>query len=136
MLNQEFCTLLTCTLAVVSAFCWSLAAIPPPGVQAIAVQPRADLPLGFSADNRASFAHAPQELSSVNFLRPFAATLITETKKITASDGANFDQLGLTVALSGDTAVVGANQDPADPGAAYVFERNYGGAKYCWWIGS
>ena len=84
MLNQKFCMLLTCTLAVVSAFCWSLAAIPPPRVQAIAVPPRADLPLGFSADNRASFAHAPQEFSSVKFLRPFAATLITETKKITA----------------------------------------------------
>jgi hypothetical protein len=42
-------------------------------------------------------------------------------------DSAAGDEFGYAVAISGDTAVVGArNHGPAEPGAAYVFVRNGG----------
>ena len=40
-----------------------------------------------------------------------APTVIHENAKLTASDSATEDWFGLSVALSGDTAVVGAVQD-------------------------
>ena len=57
---------------------------------------------------------------------------ITQIKQLTASDGAANDQFGISVAVDGDTIVVGAWQDDvganADQGSAYVFSRNQGGA--------
>ena len=53
-----------------------------------------------------------------------------EVKKLTASDAQAGDQLGIGVAVNGDTAVVGAWQEDAggsDAGAAYVFQRDQGG---------
>ena len=53
-------------------------------------------------------------------------------KKLTASDGAMGDDLGSSVAIWGDTIVVGAPEadvaSNGDQGAAYVFVRNQGGA--------
>ena len=53
-----------------------------------------------------------------------------EVKKLTASDAQPGDAFGMTVAISGDTAVVGATRFEAGtyPGAAYVFQRDQGGA--------
>ncbi|MDQ3013064.1 MAG: FG-GAP repeat protein, partial [Acidobacteriota bacterium] len=51
-----------------------------------------------------------------------------EVKKLTASDGAANDGFGYSVALSGDTALIGAYGDNSQNGAAYVFKRNQGGA--------
>ena len=55
----------------------------------------------------------------------------TETAKLTASDGAGNDRLGQSVAVSGDTVVVGAYFDNvgtnADQGSAYVFVKPGGG---------
>ena len=54
-----------------------------------------------------------------------------EVKKLTASDGQAFDQFGGSVAISGDTAVVGATGNDAKgflAGAAYVFRPDQGGA--------
>jgi hypothetical protein len=54
-----------------------------------------------------------------------------QTAKLAASDAAHYDYFGQSVAVSGDTVVVGANgEDGAglDRGAAYVFARNQGGA--------
>ena len=54
-----------------------------------------------------------------------------EVKKITASDAQAEDRFGVSVAVSGDTAVVGAWLEDAggtDAGAAYVFHRDQGGA--------
>jgi hypothetical protein len=51
--------------------------------------------------------------------------------KIMASDGAAQDTFGRAVAIDGNTIVVGANGEPSlssTPGAAYVFQRNAGGA--------
>lgn len=53
------------------------------------------------------------------------------TKKIGASDGRGGDAFGSSVAIDGDTVVVGArfDQDPTGyVGSAYVFMRDHGGA--------
>ena len=53
--------------------------------------------------------------------------LVVFFQKLTAGDGANGDQLGSSVALDGETAVVGAERDndkANDAGAAYVFVRS------------
>ncbi len=56
-----------------------------------------------------------------------------ETVKLTASDGVTWDFFGRAVALSGDTALIGADGDgtdfiASDHGSAYLFERDQGGA--------
>ncbi|MDD4308201.1 MAG: FG-GAP repeat protein, partial [Thermoplasmata archaeon] len=56
--------------------------------------------------------------------------LTTPVKKLTASDGAPNDLFGASVAVSGDTIVVGAYGDDGGRGSAYVFTRNNGGADY------
>src|SRR5262252_249356 len=54
-----------------------------------------------------------------------------EVKKLTASDGAQADIFGVSVAIYGDTAIVGARADTIgsnfQQGSAYIFERNQGG---------
>jgi hypothetical protein len=54
-----------------------------------------------------------------------------EVKKLTASDGATFDNFGGSVAIYADTAIVGAQRDDmgsnVDQGSAYIFKRNQGG---------
>ena len=56
--------------------------------------------------------------------------LFVNEEKLTASDGAPFDEFGNSVAFSGSTIVVGApdtvDGNP-DPGSAYVFNRQGGG---------
>ena len=50
----------------------------------------------------------------------------TETAKLTASDGASGDQLGISIAVDGDTVVVGAHKDDDKgtySGSAYVFTK-------------
>ncbi|MET0645024.1 MAG: Calx-beta domain-containing protein, partial [Pyrinomonadaceae bacterium] len=53
----------------------------------------------------------------------------TQQQKLLASDGASSDKFGTSVAIHGDTIVVGApnsdtNQSESDQGAAYVFTRS------------
>ncbi len=53
----------------------------------------------------------------------------TETAKLTASDGADDDWFGVSVALDGNTAVIGASGDDdkgIDSGSAYVFVKPSG----------
>lgn len=52
---------------------------------------------------------------------------LIEIKKLTASDGAAQDLFGFSVAISGDTAIVGGLSDDKI-GRAYVLGRNQGGA--------
>ncbi len=47
----------------------------------------------------------------------------TETAKLTASDRAQNDQFGISVAVYGKTVVVGADQDDSSRGSAYVFNK-------------
>jgi hypothetical protein len=48
----------------------------------------------------------------------------SQQAKLTASDGASGDDFGFSVALSGSTAVVGADTKNSSTGAAYVFTRS------------
>ena len=71
--------------------------------------------------------NGPNSGSAYVFLRSGGSWI--EQTKITARDGAAGDQLGVSVALSGDTALVGASHDAdngADSGSAYVFVRSGG----------
>ena len=47
---------------------------------------------------------------------------MTQTAKLTASDGQIGDEFGYSVAISGNTVVVGASNDPST-NAAYVFAK-------------
>ncbi len=54
----------------------------------------------------------------------------TNVKKITASDGTAFENFGINVSISGDQAIIGADEDKENgdnSGAAYIIER-IGGA--------
>jgi hypothetical protein len=65
--------------------------------------------------------------SAYLFGRPQSGwTNMTQTAKLTASDGTNLDYLGRSVAISGDTVVAGAqgaDYDYTYSGSAYLFER-------------
>jgi len=50
-----------------------------------------------------------------------------QVRKLIAGDPAAEDRLGVSVALSGDTVVVGADGKDSFTGAAHIFERNIGG---------
>ena len=53
-----------------------------------------------------------------------------QVAKLTASDAAAGDLFGISVAIDGDTVVVGANYENSRKGAAYVFRTSDGGATY------
>ncbi|MHA2298747.1 MAG: hypothetical protein ACXAEU_16370 [Candidatus Hodarchaeales archaeon] len=53
-----------------------------------------------------------------------SGTTWTEQDKLIASDPARWDMLGLSVAISGDTVVVGNNGDDEQTGSAYVYTRS------------
>ena len=50
----------------------------------------------------------------------------SQSAKLTASDGAGGDEFGASVAVAGNTVVVGAPGDNTDEGAAYVFTESGG----------
>ena len=53
-----------------------------------------------------------------------------EVRKITPGDGANRDEFGGSVAISGDTVIIGAHlndENETDSGSSYVYYRNEGG---------
>jgi FG-GAP repeat len=58
---------------------------------------------------------------------PLTIDPMFEQAKLTASDGAAADNLGISVAVSGDTVVVGAWLDDGGKGSAYVFVKPGGG---------
>jgi len=51
----------------------------------------------------------------------------TQAAKLTASDGAAGDMFGYSVAIDGDCALVGTDQDSEHPGSAYAFIKPSGG---------
>ncbi len=70
--------------------------------------------------------------SAYVFVKPVGGWMnMTQTAKLTASDGAFNDNFGFSVAVSGDTVVVGAFLDDiganSDQGSAYVFVKPVGG---------
>ncbi|MBA3534500.1 MAG: FG-GAP repeat protein [Ardenticatenales bacterium] len=74
-----------------------------------------------------------QQLREGEALPPQAPYLQTENlRKIFPGDGASADNFGWSMALSGDTLVIGAPGDEPsgldpDAGSVYIFERNQGG---------
>ncbi len=66
-------------------------------------------------------------------LGPDALVPATEDVELTAFDGAADDRFGIAVAVSGDTALVGAPYDNSQ-GAVYIFERDQGGADNWGWV--
>jgi hypothetical protein len=71
--------------------------------------------------------------SAYVFVRPLDGWKdMTETAKLTAADAAAGDEFGASVALHGDTVVVGAYEDAhaggSHAGSAYVFMHSEGGA--------
>jgi hypothetical protein len=66
--------------------------------------------------------------SATVFVRPPGGTIWTQQAELTATDGAELDQFGWSVAISGDTAIVGAPFDDVgatiDQGSAGVFTRS------------
>ncbi len=50
----------------------------------------------------------------------------TQQDKLTADDGVAGDWFGISVSVSGDTAIIGANGDDDWKGSAYVFTRTGG----------
>jgi len=53
-----------------------------------------------------------------------------QVQKLIASDGAEDDWFGVSVAISGDTIIVGAQGNDSNKGAAYIFNRNQSAADY------
>jgi hypothetical protein len=74
---------------------------------------------------------APGDTSAAGFAQGAAYVFVrsggvwSQQQKLLASDAASFDNFGSSVALSGETVVVGARLDDAaagfDQGSAYVF---------------
>ena len=54
---------------------------------------------------------------------PVSGNHRVETAKLVAADAAANDEFGISVAVEGDTAVIGARQDDARNGSAYVFTK-------------
>jgi len=62
-------------------------------------------------------------LSSIISFPPAYSLNLVEIIKLVASDGAVGDFFGISVSISGDTAIVGAFADDNAAGSAYVFEK-------------
>ena len=75
-------------------------------------------------------ANAGARADSTSEAQALRALLASQETQLAASDGAADDWFGYSVAISGDTAVVGAPWHDvggnADQGSAYVFVRNGG----------
>ena len=88
-------------------------------------------PSGLAGADAAPLATAPAGVRLPGAPAPIPTALAIEQARLSASDGAASDQLGWSVALYGDTALVGAPCDDAgandDQGSVYVFVRSAGG---------
>ena len=72
-------------------------------------------------------SNAPAADSGAAYIFMRRGTDWIQQAKLTANDGKPFDWFGYSVAISGDTAVIGAIRNDArgeDSGAAYIFVRN------------
>ena len=83
------------------------------------------LGIGGAADGDTALLGASGRNSATGAVYVFTrtGTSWTEQATLTAADGAPGDMLGMSVALSGDTAIAGASTKDAYRGAAYIFER-------------
>jgi hypothetical protein len=65
-----------------------------------------------------------KDLTGAAYVFVRSGTTWSQQRKLTASDGVSGDNFGTSVALSGDTAVVGASSKNSYAGVAYVFVRS------------
>ena len=82
---------------------------------------------------RVTAVNSAGESALSNEMSALAAGTPAELWKRVASDTADDDEFGFSVAMSGDYVVVGALYDDdggTSSGAAYIYERNYGGQNY------
>ena len=91
--------------------------------------------IGFNFDDPPNLCHYcfTDYLCSRNGAEAFLATVGTydQVVKLTASDAAAGDNFGQSVAIAGNTIVVGATQESNQgTGSAYVLRTNDGGATY------
>jgi len=74
--------------------------------------------------------HAGEDYAGSAYVFVYSGSAWTEQAKLTASDAAEYDSFGYSVAVSGDTAVIGAVYDTHAggdyAGSAYVFVRSGG----------
>jgi len=80
-----------------------------------------------SGDTVLAGASGSNEFQGAAYVFVRHGTTWTQQAKLTASDGAKGDTFGWSVALDGDTAIVGAFAKTNSAGAAYVFKRSGNG---------
>ena len=83
-------------------------------------------PTGLTAAASNSQAALTWDDPSDNSITGYEYRLRTQVAKLTASDGAADDHFGYSVAVDGDTMVVGSYGDNSNRGSAYVFIRQSG----------
>ena len=83
----------------------------------------AGLSVAVSGDTAVIGAPGKNGSTGAAYVYVCSGTRWSQQARLTASDGVAGDQFGFSVALSGDTAVVGAPFKNAQTGAAYVFVR-------------
>ncbi len=82
-----------------------------------------------SGDNIVVGAYGDSENGSFSgsvyvFTKPLSGwESMTEIATLTALDGAEYDYFGISVSMSGDNIVVGANGDGSSSGSAYIFTK-------------
>jgi hypothetical protein len=79
-----------------------------------------------SGDTALVGARNRQTLTGAAYVFVRDGTAWIEQQWLTASDGVSLDQLGQSVSLSGDTALLGAPEKASGTGAAYVFVAGAG----------
>jgi uncharacterized repeat protein (TIGR01451 family) len=90
--------------------------------------PPAGLSLGGASLSAAEWTSIQDAIRQAVYPLTVDPLLHTQVAKLTASDTATYDYFGFSVAISGDTLVVGAEGKASGTGATYVFERDEGGA--------
>ncbi len=91
----------------------------PTGSQSVKLEAQLAAPTGFTADvgdEQVKLSWDPGAISKYQLLQ-------IDPSKLFASDGAADDEFGISIAVDGDIAVVGARQDDTRNGSAYVFTK-------------
>jgi len=75
-----------------------------------------------------SRGHSSNRGAAYIYIKPVGGwATATEDAQMTSSDGAAGDEFGATLAIDGDTVLIGAWRDNSDRGSAYIFVRPGGG---------
>src|SRR5690606_22769250 len=85
---------------------------------------RFGISVALDADTALVGAYGDDDYRGSAYIFTRGGTAWTEQQKLVASDRAGLDQFGFSVALSGDTVLVGAPYDDARTGSAYVFTHS------------